>query len=138
MQKTLSKISLPALRRNSLKIKKLAKHSKFYAVVKADGYGHGAEEVSRAIEDICDGFCVAIAEEGAALRTAGISKEILVLTPPLDRCDAERIKAYNLTATVNSVETAELISGLDCHIKVNTGMNRNGCNTDGLAKILHA
>ncbi|MDE5943268.1 MAG: alanine racemase [Clostridia bacterium] len=136
MQKTLSKISLPALRRNALKIKKLAKHSKFYAVVKADGYGHGAEEVSRAIEDICDGFCVAIAEEGAALRTAGISKEILVLTPPLDRCDAERIKAYNLTATVNSVETAELIFGLDCHIKVNTGMNRNGCNADRLAEVL--
>ena len=88
MQKTLSKISLPALRRNALKIKKLANGAKFYAVVKADGYGHGAEEVARAIEDVCDGFCVAIAEEGITLRTAGILKEILVLTPPLDGYDA--------------------------------------------------
>lgn len=138
MQKTLSIISLPALRRNALKIKKLAKGSCFYAVVKADGYGHGAEEVARAIEDICDGFCVAIVEEGITLRAAGISKEILVLTPPLDSYDVIRMQAYNLTATVNSVQTARLISGLDCHIKVNTGMNRNGCNLDGLADILKA
>ena len=138
MQKTLSKISLPALRRNALKIKSLAKGGLFYAVVKADGYGHGAEEVARAIEDICDGFCVAIVEEGIALRAAGIIKDILVLTPPLDGYDAARIKAYNLTATVNSVETANLICGQDCHIKVNTGMNRNGCNSDGLADVLQA
>lgn len=136
MQKTLSKISLPALRRNALKIKKLANGAKFYAVVKADGYGHGAEEVARAIEDVCDGFCVAIAEEGITLRTAGILKEILVLTPPLDGYDAARLKWYNLTATVNSVETARLVSGSDCHIKVNTGMNRNGCNPDGLFDVL--
>ncbi len=136
MQKTLSKISLPALRRNALKIKKLAKNSKFYAVVKADGYGHGGEEVARATEDVCDGFCVAIVEEGIALRTAGISKEILVLTPPLDSYDAARMRCCGLTATVNSAETANLIAGLDCHIKVNTGMNRNGCNLSELSKVL--
>ena len=138
MQKTLSKINLPALRRNAIKIKQLLKSSKFYAVVKADGYGHGAEEVARAIEDLCDGFCVAIVEEGISLRTAGISKEILVLTPPLDKYDVERMKAYDLSATVNSKDTAALAAGLDCHIKVNTGMNRHGCNPDGLADILNS
>ncbi|MDE7453773.1 MAG: alanine racemase [Clostridia bacterium] len=136
MQKTLSYISLPAIRSNALKIKKLACGAKFYAVVKADGYGHGAEEVARSIEDISDGFCVAIAEEGIALRAAGISKEILVLTPPLDCYDAARMQAYNLTATVNSVQTAKLCAGLDLHIKVNTGMNRHGCNPDGLCDLL--
>ncbi|MDE6001768.1 MAG: alanine racemase, partial [Clostridia bacterium] len=136
MQKTLSVISLPSIRRNAEKIKSLIHGCKFFAVVKADGYGHGAEEVSRYIEDIADGFCVAIVEEGIALRVAGISKQILVLTPPQDGYDVARAKAYNLTLTVNSVHTARLIKGAPCHIKVNTGMNRHGCNIDGLPQIL--
>lgn len=137
MQRTVSKISLPAIRNNALKIKTLSGKAKFFAVVKADAYGHGAEEVSRYIEDIADGFCVAIIEEGMSLRIAGISKPVLVLTPPLDCYDADRARAYNLTVTVNSVQTAELINGAACHIKVNTGMNRLGCNLNELASVLN-
>lgn len=136
MQKTVSVIDLHAIRANAHKIKELAGKSKFYAVVKADAYGHGAEEVSRCIEDIADGFCVAIIEEGIALRIAGISKPILVFTPPLDGYDVERAKAYNLTVTVNSVETANLCKPLPCHIKVNTGMNRMGCGIYELTEIM--
>lgn len=136
MQRTLSVIDLPAVKSNALKIKRLAAGAQFYAVVKADAYGHGAEEVSRYIEDTADGFCVAIIEEGIALRAAGISKQILVLTPPLDNYDVARAQAYNLTLTVNSVETAKLCRGAPCHIKVNTGMNRHGCGADGLSEIL--
>lgn len=136
MQKTLTVINLQNIRRNALRIKKLAFGAKFYAVVKADAYGHGAEEVARYIEDVADGFCVAVTEEGTALRVAGISKEILVLTPPLNGYDVERCAFYNLTPTVNSVETASLICGMPCHIKVNTGMNRNGCNLNELYEIL--
>lgn len=136
MQRTLSVINLSAIRNNALRIKKLSKSSEFYAVVKADAYGHGAEEVSRCIEDIVDGFCVAIIEEGIALRVAGITKKILVFTPPLDGYDVLRARAYNLTVTVNSVETAELIGGLPCHIKINTGMNRHGCNMEELPELL--
>lgn len=136
MQKTLSVIGLPSIKRNAIKIKSLAHGAKLFAVVKADGYGHGAEEVARYIEDIADGFCVAITEEGIALRVAGISKPVLVLTPPQDSYDVARAKAYGLTLTVNSYRTAKLIRGLPCHIKVNTGMNRHGCNVGGLARIL--
>ena len=138
MQKTVSVIDLRAIRANADKIKALAGKSKFYAVVKADAYGHGAEEVSRHIEDIADGFCVAIIEEGIALRIAGISKPILVFTPPLDKYDVERARAYNLTVTVNSVKTAKLCKPLSCHIKVNTGMNRMGCSISELPEILKA
>ena len=84
MQKTLSVINLRAIRANAEKIRRGLNGKKFFAVVKADAYGHGAEAVSRSIEDLADGFCVALAEEGAALRIAGISKPILVFTPPLD------------------------------------------------------
>ena len=137
MQRTLSVINLTAIRENALKIKKLA-HGKFFAVVKADAYGHGAEEVSRYIEDVADGFCTAIIEEAIALRVAGVSKQILVFTPPLDGYDVRRANSYNLTLTANSVETAKLLNGAKCHIKVNTGMNRLGCNLSELPAVIEA
>ncbi|MDE7330224.1 MAG: alanine racemase [Clostridia bacterium] len=136
MQKTLSIISLKNIRFNALKLKKLTGKGKFYAVVKADAYGHGAAEVARAIEDIADGFCVAIIEEGIALRVAGITKPVIVFTPPLDKSDAERAGFYSLTVTVNSVETAKLVKDIPFHIKVNTGMNRAGCGLSELPAIL--
>lgn len=140
MQKTLSVINLCNIRANALKIRAKTGGRKLFAVVKADAYGHGAEEVARAIEDVCDGFCVAIIDEGAALRIAGISKPVLVFAPPLDRADVERAEFYNLTVTVNSVETARILGGLSSgcrfHIKVNTGMNRLGCNVNRLREIL--
>lgn len=136
MQKTLSVIDLPAIRANAQKIRALIGNNFFFAVVKADAYGHGAEEVSRYIEDIVDGFCVAIVEEGIALRIAGITKPILVFTPPLDSYDALRAREYNLSVTITSVECARLCARNLCHIKVNTGMNRLGCTISELPEIL--
>lgn len=134
--KNIAVIDLCAIEKNARFIRGKLKNKKFFAVVKADGYGHGAEQVAHRIEDIADGFCVAIAEEGVALRLAGISKPILVFTPPMDKSDIERMAFYNLTATVNSESTALLVRGLPCHIKVNTGMNRYGCNLSELPKLL--
>lgn len=136
MQKTLAVINLKTLINNALYVKSLIGGKAFYAVVKADGYGHGGAEVALAVEEIADGFCVAITDEGAALRLAGISKPVLVLTPPLDADDISRGEFYNLTFTVNSLRTAKMIGGNPCHIKVNTGMNRFGCDLRELAKIL--
>lgn len=136
MQKTLSVIDLCAIRANAEKIRTLASGRKFFAVVKADAYGHGAEEVSRHIEDIVDGFCVAIIEEGISLRVAGITKPILVFAPPMDSYDALRAREYDLSVTVNSVKAAKLCGENSCHIKVNTGMNRMGCTVAELPDIL--
>ncbi|MDE7083164.1 MAG: alanine racemase [Clostridia bacterium] len=138
MQKTLSIIDLRAIKDNALKIRKILGKRFFYAVVKADAYGHGAEEVARAIENIVDGFCVAIVDEGVALRVAGISKPVLVFTPPLDKSDADKAAFYSLEVTVNSAETASVCEDNFCHIKVNTGMNRSGCNLNELSKVLDA
>lgn len=138
MQKTLSIVNLRAIRLNALNIRSRIQNKKFFAVVKAEAYGHGAIEVARYIEDIVDGFCVAIVDEGAALRVAGISKPVLVLTPPMDKDDVLRAGFYNLTVTVNSVRTARLASGLLCHIKINTGMNRHGCALNELPAVLNA
>lgn len=136
MQKTLSMIDLTAIRFNAGLVRNLLGKKFFFAVVKSDAYGHGAAEVSRAIEDIVDGFCVAIVDEGVELRISGIVKPVLVLAPPLDCGDVERCREYNLTVTVNSRRTARLIGGLDCHIKVNTGMNRYGCSPGDLDGVL--
>lgn len=136
MQKTLSLVNLAAVRRNAQRIRALLGERYFFAVVKADGYGHGAVRIAHAVEDVADGFCVAITDEGAALRAAGISKPILVLTPPLDREDCIRAAFYGLTLTVNSARTAKLIDGAPCHIKVNTGMNRYGCDLNELPFVL--
>lgn len=136
MQKTLSVVNLSAIRRNALKIRSILGGRTFYAVVKADAYGHGAERVALAVEDIADCFCVAIVEEGTALRIAGVTKPVLVLTPPLDSYDVARASAYNLTLTVNSANTARLCAGVRCQIKINTGMNRLGCGVEEVEKIM--
>lgn len=138
MQKTLAVVNLNNLRYNATYIRSILGDRRFYAVVKADGYGHGGARVALAIESIVDGFCVAITDEGAALRLAGISKPVLVLTPPLGQDDVLRAKFYNLTLTVNSLKTAKLIGDCPCHVKVNTGMNRLGCTVEQLPEVMNA
>lgn len=136
MQKTISIISLDAIENNARIIRKVVGERKFFAVVKADAYGHGAERVSQEIERIVDGFCVAIVDEGVCLRLSGITKPVLVFCPPLDQGDVERCAFYNLTPTVNSVNTAKLIKKLPCHLKINSGMNRYGIDPKDLPSVL--
>lgn len=137
MQKTLSLIDLSAIRHNALTVRKMVEDRFFYAVVKADAYGHGAEKVATEIEDICDGFCVAIADEGVALRLCGITKPVLVFAPPTSKEDADKIKFYSLTATAADENSAKLLKGCRCHIAANTGMNRYGCHGKELEKVLN-
>ncbi len=136
MQKTLSVIDLRAIRSNAEYVRTLIGDRFFYAVVKADAYGHGAEEAAQALSDIADGFCVAIVDEGASLRVCGVNKPILVLTPLMDKCDAEKAAYYGLTPTVGDERSARLAKGMRCHIAVNTGMNRYGCRGKELDGVL--
>lgn len=136
MQKTLSVINLSAIRANARYVRSLIGNRFFWAVVKADAYGHGAAEVSREIEDIADGFCVALVDEGAELKINGITKPVLVLAPPLDSEDEAKLRYYGLTPTVTDVKTARLIGGQKCHVAVNTGMNRYGCFGKELDEVL--
>ena len=101
MQRTVSVIDLSAIANNVRRMRGLAGGAKFYAVVKADAYGHGAERVALHIERLVDGFCVAITEEGAALRIAGVTAPILVLTPVTSRDDAAEAAFYGLDVSVN-------------------------------------
>lgn len=136
MQKTLSVVNLSAIVSNARLVRSIIGNRFFYAVVKADAYGHGAVEVSRELEELVDGFCVAIADEGVTLRVGGITKPVLVFAPPLCAEDVQKMNFYNLTPTVTGEDSARLVCGLPCHVAVNTGMNRYGCFGEELARTL--
>lgn len=137
-------INLNVIKENAKKIKaKLKKGVKFCAVVKADAYGHGAEQVSGALYPMVDCFAVALYEEGISLRLSGIDKDILVFTPPKKE-DAERSVLYNLTHTVTSANQLKMLSNVgknqnriaNVHLKFNTGMNRQGVDEISQVKDL--
>ncbi len=127
-------IDLSLLRENATNIRsKLNKNVKFNAVVKADGYGHGAEMIALTLYPYVDSYSVALLEEGIALRQAGIDKEILLLIEPFES-EIERAVAYGMTFCVQTAKTIRAIGKASIklgviskiHIAVNTGMNREG------------
>jgi len=136
-------INLETLRNNALNVKrKLKKGVLFNAVVKADGYGHGAVRVASALYKIVDSYSVALVEEGVALRRAGIDKEILVLVP-LFKYDLSSAVYHRLTPTVSSVDEVVALER-ECEkqnreifasVKFNTGMNRFG--VDSVRELNH-
>src|SRR4051812_12111045 len=77
---TRAEINLEALRFNLRAVERHAGNAKVWAVMKADGYGHGAPAVARTLERAgADGFCVALLEEGIELREAGITRPGVVV-----------------------------------------------------------
>lgn len=138
-------VSLDAIRDNIKKGRKLLEPgTKLMAVVKADAYGHGAVPVAQAIDDLADAYAVAIPEEGAELRQAGITKPILVLGYTAPELAALAIR-HGIMLSVFQSETAkaygkiarELGMTAKVHIKLDTGMSRIGylCNEESLADI---
>jgi alanine racemase len=115
------------------------------AVVKADGYGHGAIPVARAaLAAGAQGLGVALVEEGIALREAGIDAPVFVLSEPR-RAAAPAVVAHDLTpfvytapgieALAKAVAAADRARPLDVHLKVDTGMHRVGCRpSDAVAR----
>src|SRR4051812_23260551 len=109
----------------------LAAPAQVCAVVKADGYGHGAVEVARtAVDAGASWLAVALPEEGAVLRAAGVDTPILLLSEPESW---EEVVAAGLTPTVYSPEgIASLALAVGAggptgvHLKIDTGMHRVG------------
>lgn len=105
-----------------------------WTVVKADAYGHGAVPVAQAaLAAGATGVCVAIVDEGVALRRAGITAPILILSEQPAEL-AEYIVGYGLTPTVTTTRGAATIANaassaqrvVKVHLKVDTGMHRVG------------
>ena len=105
-----------------------------WTVVKADAYGHGAVPVAQAaLTAGATGLCVAIVDEGVALRRAGITAPILILSEQPAEL-AEYIVGYGLTPTVTTTRGAATIANaaaaaervVKVHLKIDTGMHRVG------------
>ena len=139
---TRAEVNLEALRHNLRVVKRAAGHARVWAVLKADGYGHGAPAVARTLERAgADGFCVALFEEGVELREAGIRAPILIMGGYYGGAFADVI-AHDLTPVIYDLGTAQafarqVLAGalpgpLDVHLKVDTGMARLGVTMDAL------
>lgn len=130
-----AEINLQAIAKNTRLFRKITDlKTLLLAVVKADGYGHGAKMVSSAaLKNGADQLGVALAEEGVALREAGITAPIQILGEIPDSA-ASLVINNNLIPTVCSIRAAEALSKaasqagivVKAHVKVDTGMNRLG------------
>lgn len=137
-----AEIDLDAISHNIGVVRRSVAPSEVWAVVKADGYGHGAAAVAgAALQAGAEGLCVALSEEGVELRRGGVDAPILVLSeqPPDQLAE---VVDYRLISTVCSngqiegLAAAAAAAGLashghdghQVHLKIDTGMHRAGCH----------
>jgi alanine racemase len=131
-----AEIDLDAIQYNIESIKKnIKRDTKIIAVIKTDGYGHGAFQIANMLEDDNKvwGYAVATAEEALLLREKNIAKPILILGYTFPYSYKELI-SKEIRPTVFTLEAAGELSkaalelGTKCklHIKVDTGMTRIG------------
>ena len=115
-------------------IKKVGKDTKVMPVIKADAYGHGAIEVSKALSEIGTyGFAVATVGEALALRRAGITKPLLILDFVFPN-QFETIIRNDIMLTIFQYSIAEKLDAAAAqmgttahiHLKIDTGMGRIG------------
>jgi alanine racemase len=114
--------------------KRLGKNVELMAIVKANGYGHGAYEVAKvALENGADSLGVAILEEGIQLREKGIKSPIMNLFPePPER--AEKVVEYDLDQVITDLEFVKKLSqeakkqnkSSNIFIEIDTGLGRYG------------
>ena len=151
--RTWAEVSLAALGENFHAVQRhVGEDVTICAVVKADGYGHGAVECALALEsEGAEWLGVTDAAEGLALRNAGIKARILLMTG-IWKGEEDEIVARNLTPTIwepwhiESLERAarrrpdglssQMASNrLPVHLKLDTGMNRLGASQEALPRL---
>jgi alanine racemase len=139
-------IDLGAVRSNAARLARLAGVDLF-AVVKADGYGHGAVAIARALEGQpgVAGFAVSLVEEGSQLRDAGIGAPILVMGPALDGGEDEIVGRSLWPLVTDPGDLGRLAEvgrqrgvPVPIHLKLDTGMGRLGIQPDAAVALLRA
>lgn len=132
--RTYAEVNISELKKNTKKVRALLKEDcKLLSVLKADGYGHGAVEIARAIEDLSDWFAVASFEEAKELRDHGIRLPLLVFGF-VDDSNLQEAAEKDITCSCLSYEYAQHIQTLckeknirlSMHVKVDTGFHRLG------------
>lgn len=123
MERSCFTIDLGAVRRNAETLLRAAGGAELWAVVKAEGYGHGAVDVSRAaLEGGATALCVATLPEALHLRAALHDARILVMGPVSEREIGEARAARLELVTADG----RIPEGVRLHLKLDTGMGRWG------------
>ena len=135
VHETILEINLGALTENLNYFRnKLRPQTKMVCMVKASAYGAGAFEIAKTLEEHrVDYLAVAVADEGADLRKAGIHCPVIIMNPELTafktmfdyRLEPE-IYSFNILEELIKAAEREGVSNFPIHIKINTGMNRLG------------
>ncbi len=143
IRRTRVEVDLAAIVANARAIRALT-GTDIYAVVKADGYGHGAIAVAQALTGakVAAGFAVSLVEEGVALRDAGVTAPILVMGPSSVAGEDELV-ALDMTPVIASEEDLDALGAaarrankqVHAHLKVDTGMGRLGVPMARAAEI---
>jgi len=143
IRRTRVEVDLDAIVDNARTVRALARTA-VCAVVKADGYGHGAVAVARALMHAraADAFGVSLVEEGVVLRDAGITAPVLVMGPSQHGGEDEMVDA-GLTPVIACEEDLHAIAAvmhrrgctIEAHLKVDTGMGRLGVAVERAGEI---
>jgi alanine racemase len=141
-----AEIDVEAVTHNARVLSQLVRPAQLCAVVKANGYGHGAAAVARAaLAGGAIGLAVALVDEGVELRRRGVRGPILLLSEcGADAVDA--VMAHSLTPTLYTTGGVELFSQAArrlgqrkaVHVKVDTGMHRVGAPIADAPAIVRA
>lgn len=143
IRQTVCVVDLAAVRANVVTLRR-DDGADVCAVVKADGYGHGAVQVAEAaVQGGATWLAVALIEEAAVLRAAGITVPILLLSEPPPSA-AEAVLELNVTPFVYTPQmalaldqaAAERHGQVNLHLKIDTGMGRVGATPDLVAPLL--
>lgn len=127
----LATISIDALRHNLAVARAHAPGRFVWAVIKADGYGHGLRNALAGFRD-ADGLALVEFDRAARLRELGWNGPVLMLEGPFDPQDVAQAAAQRLSLVVHETRQLDWISRLpaaaaiDVHVKLNSGMNRLG------------
>lgn len=145
VHQTILEINLNALRDNLNRYRSMLKPTtKVICMVKAAAYGAGALEVAKTLRnERVDYLAVAVADEGAELRKAGITTNIIVMNPELtafktlfdNRLEPE---VYSFFLLEEMIKVAERygITNYPVHIKLDTGMHRLGFSPDDIPQLI--
>lgn len=135
MRGALAEIDLSALTHNLSTIRSLVGHRKILAMIKSDGYGHGAVRVAQMLQE-ADGFGVAALDEAIMLRHAGIFQPIVVMSQFTQSQELKYINEFHLSVVIHHPYQIKLLEEFNLKtrvkhpisiwLKIDSGMCRLG------------
>jgi alanine racemase len=133
-----ARIHIDSMKHNLARARACAPQSKAWAVVKANGYGHGLERAMRGFAG-ADGLALIEPDNALRLRQLGWTKPVLLLEGFFDAADVEMMAEHDVNGAVHCaeqialLEAARLPRAVHVHLKMNTGMNRLGFKPEAFA-----